>query len=239
MALHQEGRTERYIASKLKVSKTAVHNTIVRKRETGSLADRVRSGRPKATTSAEDRRIITMSKRNRRMTASEICAEINESRENRVCVTTVKNRLLEHGLRGCVAVRKPLLRKVNKVKRLEWAKKHRDWAFEDWAKVLWTDESKFEVFGLKRRVFVRRTPKEKMLPDCVVPTVKHGGGSVIVWGSFCAAGVGNIVKIDGIHKKEQYKIILQQHAIPSGERLIGKPFVLQQDNDPKHFSKLC
>lgn len=120
MALHQEGRTKHYIASKLKVSKIAVHN-IVRKRETGSLAYPMRSGRPRATTYTEDRRIIIMSKRNRYMTAPEICAEINESRKNRVCVTTVKNRLLKYGLHGCVAVRKPLLRKINKVKRLEWA----------------------------------------------------------------------------------------------------------------------
>lgn len=91
----------------------------------------------------------------------------------------------------------------------------------------------------KRRIFVRRTFQEKILPDCVVPTVKHDGGLVMIWGSFCAAGVGDIVKIDGILKKEQYKIILEQHAISSGERLIGKPFVLQQNNDPKHSSKLC
>lgn len=78
--------------------------------------------------------------------------------------------------------------------------------------MLWTDESKFEVFGSKRRIFIHRTSKEKMLSDYVVPTVKHGGGSVIVWGSFCAAGIGNIVKIDGILKKEQYKMILEQHA---------------------------
>jgi len=30
---------------------------------------------------------------------------------------------------------------------LVWAKEHRHWTEEDWKKVFWTDESKFEVFG--------------------------------------------------------------------------------------------
>ncbi|MDF4419859.1 transposase, partial [Vibrio parahaemolyticus] len=36
-----------------------------------------------------------------------------------------------------------------------------------------------------------------------------------------------------------YHSILQRHAIPSGLRLVGQRFTLQQDNDPKHTSKLC
>jgi len=79
------------------------------------------------------------------------------------------------------------------------------------------DESKFEVFGQKRRIFVRRSVEEKMIPDCVVLTVKHGGGSVFVWGCFSMAGVGDLVKIEGIMKKEEYKKILMRNAVPSGK----------------------
>jgi len=60
------------------------------------------------------------------------------------------------------AVRKPLLRSQNKKKRLEWTKKHRYWTTSDWNKVLWSDESKFEIFGSKRRVFVRRLAGERV-----------------------------------------------------------------------------
>lgn len=127
-----------------------------------------------------------------------------------------------------------MLRTANKKKRLTWARNHEAWTTDDWRNVLWTDESKFELIGSKRRVFVRRSAGEKMLPECVVPTVKHGGGSVMVWGCFSANGVGDLIRIDGILNKERYKNILQHHAIPSGIRLIGQNFILQQDNDPKH-----
>jgi hypothetical protein len=73
----------------------------------------------------------------------------------------------------------------------------------------------------------------------MVPTVKYGGGSVMVWGCFSGCGTGDLVKINGIMKKEQYKQILQENAVPSGLNLIGHVFIFLQDNDPKHSSKLC
>ena len=105
--------------------------------------------------------------------------------------------------------------------------------------MLWTDESKFEIFGSKRRMYCRRKSDEQHAPQCVKPTVKFGGGSVMLWGCFCYASVGTLVKIEGKMRKEDYHRILQRSAIPSGIDLIGEGFVFQQDNVPKHTSKLC
>jgi len=71
--------------------------------------------------------------------------------------------------------KKPFLRKVNKKKRLTWAKKYKHWTTKNWKKVLFADESKFELFSSKHRVYVRRQPNEMMSAQCVTPTVKHGG----------------------------------------------------------------
>ena len=61
----------------------------------------------------------------------------------------------------------------------------------------------------------------------------------MVWGCFGAGKVGHLHKVKGILIKEGYHSILQRHAIPCGQRLIGANFLLQQDNDPNHTSKLC
>ena len=45
--------------------------------------------------------------------------------------------------------------------------------------------------------------------------------------------MGDLYKVKGILNKEGYHSILQRHAIPCGQRLIGANFLLQ-DNDPKH-----
>lgn len=61
----------------------------------------------------------------------------------------------------------------------------------------------------------------------------------MVWGCFCYDGVGDLKKIVGTMRKEDYHRILKYNVIPSGTGLIGEGFVFQQDNDPKHTSKLC
>ena len=105
--------------------------------------------------------------------------------------------------------------------------------------VLWTDESKFEVFGCKRRAYVFKRLEEKMIPDCIVTTVKHGGRSITVWRCIGANSVDDLIKIEGILKKEQYLSILRDHAIPSARRLIGQNFVFLHNNDPKHAARVC
>ncbi|XP_073525152.1 uncharacterized protein [Phyllobates terribilis] len=80
---------------------------------------------------------------------------------------------------------------------------------------------------------------ERMDSTCLVPTVKHGGGGVMVWGCFAGDTVGDLFKIEGILNQHGYHCILQRHAIPSGLCLVGPSFIFQQDNDPKHTSRLC
>ena len=95
------------------------------------------------------------------------------------------------------------------------------------------------MFGSQRKTFVRCRTSEKMLEECLTPSVKHVGGNVMVWGYFGAGKVGDLYNVKGILNKEGYHSILQRHAIPCGQHLIGAYFLLQQDNDPKHTSKLC
>ena len=137
-----------------------------------------------------------------------------------------------------MAVKKPRLTTVHKQKRLVWAKEHKNWTVEEWNRVLWSDESKFEIFGNKRRSFVRRRVRERMLEQYTMQTIKHGGGNIMVWGCFGGGQVGLIAKIDGKMTKEVYLKILKEHVLVCGTELIGKRFVFQQDNDPKHTAKV-
>ena len=53
-----------------------------------------------------------------------------------------------------------------------------------------------------------------------MPSDKHGGGNVMVWGCFGAGKVGDLYMVKGILNKEGYHSILQRHAIFCGQRLI-------------------
>ena len=67
------------------------------------------------------------------------------------------------------------------------------------------------------------------------PTVKHGGGGVMVWGCMGYKGTGNLTFIDGIMDKYKYINILRENLRVSAEKLdVENSYWFQQDNDPKH-----
>ena len=240
VALVRHGEKSRAdVARMFHVSWDTVNRALNRSNKTGSNKDRKRSGRPMVTTARTDNYIRLLALKNRKLTAPEIRLQLQVDNSKLPSLTTVKTRLLSFGLQGRVARRKPLLRPENVKKRLQWAKRYLSFSLDDWSKVLWTDESQFQIFGNRRRMFVRRRKHESYLPDCIRPTVKHGGGSINVWGCFAGMAVGDLSRVDGIMDSKKYHQILVHHAIPCGQQLIGTPFIFQQDNDPKHKSKFC
>lgn len=204
-------------------------------KKTGSMTSkRSNCGRKRKTTAREDRLIcqaVLGTPEKRRKSSRQIVIE----NDLNISPVTVRRRLVENGLHGRLAARKPNLRPVNIEKRLQWAKAHEDWTESDWDKVLWSDESPYVIFGGKTRSNVRRRDGEKLNPDCVDKTVKHGGGKINIWGCFSSKGVGNLTKVNGIMDKKLYKNILVHHARPSIKRL--GTTIFQQDNDPKHTAK--
>ena len=63
---------------------------------------------------------------------------------------------------------------------------------EFWNKVLWSDETKIELFGKNMSTHVWREKGKEYKPSNTIPTVKFGGGSVMIWGCFNASGVGEM-----------------------------------------------
>ena len=72
-----------------------------------------------------------------------------------------------------------------------------------------------------------------------IPTMKHGGGNIMLWGCFAAGGTGALHKIEGIMRHENYVDILKQHLKTSVRKLkLGCKLVLQMDIDPQHTYKV-
>ena len=69
-----------------------------------------------------------------------------------------------------------------------------------------------KLFGLnaKRHIWRKRG---------TIPTVKHGGGSIMLWGCFPAAGTGRLVRIEGKMNGAKYREILGENLLQSVQDL--------------------
>ncbi|GBM10231.1 hypothetical protein AVEN_177498-1 [Araneus ventricosus] len=82
------------------------------------------------------------------------------------------------------------------------------------------------------RISVWRKPKEELSPKTILPTVKHGGGGIMVCGCFAASGMENSVSLKIIWTNIS---ILKENLKISAQKLgIQNTFKLYQDNYPKH-----
>jgi len=140
----------------------------------------------------------------------------------------VQGQSEESGLKCYRAKKTPFLTDKARKKRLDWAAEHKDY---DWDKVGFSDESRFCLFS-DRPVLVRRR-KGKENPECLNPTVKHGGGDIMVCGIITRKGVGRIFKVAGTFNGDYYIKILYYCAVPSLHHHFNQgEAIFQEDNDP-------
>lgn len=138
-----------------------------------------------------------------------------------------------------VKVKKPFLSKRHIKARLEFAQKYEHWTEDDWARVMFTDETKINRIGSDGRQWVWKKAGTPLQSQHVQQTIKFGGGSVMVWGCMTTSGVGYMCRIEGKMDGELYVEILEDHVFQTLEfyDLDSDNFIFQQDNDPKHTSK--
>ena len=233
----ERGRTQAELSEQFGVSQSTISNTLKRHRVGGTLATAAKTGRPKVTSSLTDRNILRLSRDDPRLTAIDIAKEVATPGGPNPSPRTVRRRLNDAGLHARRPVKKPLISEKNRRARLAWAHAHLRYTRAQWRRILWSDESKYNLFGSDGQKWVRRPEGTRYHPKYQLPTVKHGGGNVMVWGCFWQGGLGPLVRINGIMDRHVYMDILTQHMRPYALREIGRGFVFQQDNDPKHSSK--
>ena len=226
------------ISKDLQLPKSTVQSIIKNVKDSGNLENLSRSGRPAKVSTTGIRRIVREVYKNPRVTRDEIRSILEDSGTS-VSRSTVTNILHKANLRGCRPRKAPLLRSMHLKARLKFADDYSAKETSYWNSVLWSDETKLELFSHSSSQYVWRKKNEAFKAKNTIPTVKHGGGSLMFWGCFSAKSVGALVCVNGIVKKEDYRDILEVNLKQSARNLgMGRRWIFQPDNDPKHTSKL-
>ncbi|XP_013931349.1 PREDICTED: DNA topoisomerase 2-beta [Thamnophis sirtalis] len=106
---------------------------------------------------------------------------------------TISNTLRHQGLRSCSARCVPLLKPVHIWAHLKFAREYLDDPEEDWENVTWSDETKVELFGRNTTRRVWRRENADLHQKNIIPTMKHRGGNIMLWGCFSIKGPGRLI----------------------------------------------
>lgn len=149
-----------------------------------------------------------------------------------ISVPTIWRRLHEAGAKYMNQLSKPLLTDKHKKFRLQWAKNHKNF---DWNRVIFSDESTFQLNQRGRKVWTFPSGRK------VFRSVKHPL-KVHVWGCFSTSGFGKLICFQRNLNANFMVTLYEEGLLPSVEILFDEDcvdWILQEDNDPKHRSKLA
>jgi len=141
------------------------------------------SGHPLKLSDRHKRQIVLCITRNyasRRLTLMSIIQSLKLD----VGITTLKHTLKDLGYNHQIVRRRPFLKKLDRKRRLQFAKRHVHFTVEDWKAFIWTDEMSVKV-GMQRssRDWIWRKEDEELHHDCIDYRKHATGTGMMLWGA--------------------------------------------------------
>ena len=229
---NKKGKGYRIISKELDLSLSTLGN-IIRKHTNSkdAVANLPRSGHPRKLTDGKARWISRKVQKIPFVTHGEIQSNLKEVGID-VGKDTISRALNHTGLFS-----RSLSQHVKT--RLNYVKTYGEKPQEFGDKVIWSDETKIELFERNSATHVWWKDNSTFNNKNTIPTVKFGGGLIMVWGWFSSRSPGESEIIDGRMNGCMYREILEKSSSKSAELLgHGQDFELQDDHDPKHTAKL-
>ena len=167
------------------------------------------------------------------MTSRQLCTQLRQAEGTRVCYQTVRTRLHAARLRGRRPYVEIPLTQRHRRERLTWNTAHQCWIRRQWNKVLFMDESRFNLQFADGRLRVWRRQGERFDDSNVLERDRFGGGSVMVWGGICHRAKTEIVTIAGTLTSVRYcDEVIEPVIVPFSHQRHAT--LLQQDNARPH-----
>ncbi|GFV90622.1 transposable element Tcb2 transposase [Trichonephila clavipes] len=145
-------------------------------------------GRVRSTTPAEDRYIVLSAKRNRRTTSQQVANQFLAAPGKQISRKTVARRLRGGGLYARRPVVCVSLTRQHRTARLQWCREHHNWTGQDWACVLFSDESRFSLSSDCRRQLIWRESGTAYRPENIQEKDRYPLCSIMVWAGIMVNG---------------------------------------------------
>ncbi|GFX18158.1 transposable element Tc1 transposase [Trichonephila clavipes] len=161
----EEGRKITDVSREFDIAHSVVSRLWKSFKTTGMCSRRHGGGRVRSTTPAEDRYIALSAKWNRRTTAQQVANQFLAASGKQISRKTVARRLRGGGLYARRPVVCAPLTRQHRTARLQWCREHHNWTEQDWACVLFSDESRFSLSSDCRRQLIWRESGTAYRPE--------------------------------------------------------------------------
>ncbi|GFU39505.1 transposable element Tcb2 transposase [Trichonephila clavipes] len=226
----EEGRKITDVAREFDIAHSVVSRLWKSFKTTGMCSRRHGGGRVRSTTPAEDRYIVLSAKRNRRTTVQQVANQFLAASRKQISRKTVARRLIGRGLyarRPVVCV--PLTRQHRTV-RLQWCPEHHNGTEQDWACVLFSDESRFSLSSDCRRQLIWRESGTAYRPENIQEKDRYPTCSIMEWAGIMINGRTRLhVVANGTMTGQRYidEVLLPHVRLFRGA--VGDKFVFMDD----------
>jgi transposase len=214
------------IQRRTSIGLSTIYYNLKKLEETGDVTRKPTSGRPKKINNTAANVIGQQIRRNPIVSTNDLTLTLLEKGIT-VSRHTVGRHLRSHGYKNSLPLAVPMLTAKQKTKRMEWAQEHLN---DDWTNTLFTDETSFQLF----RNTITQWYKDKR-PVRPIPKNRQ---KIHAWGGFSSYGKTSLYCFTGIMDAQFYVSILEEQ-LPEVEEMMGDNWIFQQDNDPKHTSRLA
>ena len=151
---------------------------------------------------------------------------------------SIRNLLKLNGFGSYKKIKKPYLSEKNIKERKSFGLRYKNFDFFYWKKVIFSDESKFNLHGSDGNHRVWCFKNERLKKENIQGCKKFGGGNLMVWGCITSEGVGKIIRVSNKINSDQYCNTLYEGLIGTMEKYNLKPSeqIFMQDNATCHTS---
>ena len=233
------GTSFRDIAENLQLSKSGVQRIWAKYQDSGDIKNHWNnSWRPKLYNQRTSRRVINTIKHDPFKILSDVKRDLNLQFSRQ----TIHRILSKNGYRSYASRKKFQLYNYHKKQRVLWAKRYRNWSVEDWEKVVYGDESKFNVgFHDGKKKYRKLKSDDPNHIKYMENKPKNARQSVMLWGGFGIWGLTDLIFIEGNMNGKLYTNVLNEGYIPflRKNHLNSRQIYLLEDNDKKHKSKIA
>lgn len=219
-SLLQQGYNEAAIARKFKCARSTISRRVRSNPKPPRSKGKVRVGRPPKLSPTQKKKALKAIKHYKHLGSRRLAPKISNMLQINVTDREIRKLCQDARLKFDFPVKKPLLTALHKVKRRQFAKKHKKTNFDTY---IFTDEKTFSLGGGK----VKERYVEGYRP--IAPTTKHPKKLHVWWGVSKSYYIKPYCFTTNLDAKLYRKILSTRlpTSHPDG-------WVLQQDNDPKH-----